>query len=510
MNAPTELAVAPQASLLARLGDRANPILVKEVRQSLRGKYFKISFWAALGIATVIGISILLNLQMREGATGDGVFGPPFFIAIFACLAVATQILVPFSAFLSMGSEWDENTYDLLVLSNLRPRQIVWGKVLSASVQGLLFYSGFGPFLVFAFLLRGVDLLSILVALLVSFVASVLLACCAVAMSSFGRGRFARLQLMVLLAVLLVWVTMGTIMWASQMILFPGQLHDPDVLSAIGAALSISATLAAFFFAAACARLAHPEENRSSGLRWMTLASIAVGLAWLTYINGYRFNTEMIVASAIMGHVALAVTSIFFVTEPERLGRRVAVSLPRNGLLRMLAIPILPGGARGILFFLQGSALIALWMLAYSLVVKGRIVYSHKELDVLVALPLYGLIYLGIPSVLFSKRTNSLRIRMLARAPLLLAFTAGIMLPVLLAFLLGHSAGASFEQPLNVPIVIEHLWEGKSRIGGVWPFLIGAAGISLVLNLARISRAAAELSWLGAVRTPNKRRGDPW
>ena len=41
------------------------------------------------------------------------------------CLSIAVLAFVPFSAFIAMGSEWDENTYDLLIISNLKPRQII-------------------------------------------------------------------------------------------------------------------------------------------------------------------------------------------------------------------------------------------------------------------------------------------------------------------------------------------------------------------------------------------------
>jgi hypothetical protein len=53
-------------------------------------------------------------------------------MVMFGCLSAAVHGFTPFSAFLSTSAEWEENTHDLLVLSNLRPRQIVYGKLLSA------------------------------------------------------------------------------------------------------------------------------------------------------------------------------------------------------------------------------------------------------------------------------------------------------------------------------------------------------------------------------------------
>src|SRR5690606_11497354 len=132
---------------IERLAERANPILVKEVRQALRGQYFRLVFWLTLSAATVIGLVVLMAASATNEAQGIG-----FFNTIFGCLAIAAHGFVPFAAFVAMGSEWEENTYDLLVLSNLRPCQIVIGKLLAAGTQALLIYSAFVPFLVFAFL----------------------------------------------------------------------------------------------------------------------------------------------------------------------------------------------------------------------------------------------------------------------------------------------------------------------------------------------------------------------
>jgi len=487
-------AAADLPPLGERLSDRLNPILIKEVRQSLRGRYFRISFWITLSLATVVGLGVLLLRSATHEDVGSMVHGPEFFVAIFACLAIATQILVPFSAFLSMGGEWDENTYDLLVLSNLKPRQIVFGKVQSAAVQALLLYASFGPFLVFAFLLRGLDLMAIFVGLAVSFAGSVLLSCLAVAMSSFSQGRFARLVLMVLLVVILAQSTFLTIAWAAQMMAFPGQLREPQVQQAIAAAISIAIAVAAFFFASACARLAHPEENRSTGLRLMTLAAIAIALFWITVIEGgSSIDDDVVMAGVIAGHIVLAMATLFFITEPEQLGRRVSVSLPRSGLNRALMAPLLPGGARALLFYVLVSVLIAAWALIYSLIAEGHLIFTTGQLTVLAALPLYGLIFLGIPSALFSSRLHSAQTRGLARVTILTLFVASILVPALVGFILGMPDWADFEHPLNVFTTIDEMLSRRGEYDDARIVLAVGVILCVLLSFKRVARAAAEL-----------------
>ncbi len=144
---------APRAAAAGELAPRTsypdalNPILVKELRSALRGRFFGILFPFTVLSAAVIAVILLIDRATWRTDT----MGRDLFQAMYGCLLFAVTGLVPFSAFLSMGNEWDENTYDLLALSKLRPRQIVLGKLLSVGIEGLLYSSAFTPLLVFAF-----------------------------------------------------------------------------------------------------------------------------------------------------------------------------------------------------------------------------------------------------------------------------------------------------------------------------------------------------------------------
>ena len=156
--------------LLRPLDDRLNPILVKEIRAALRGRVFRIGFLCTIVLLTVTSLTLFNRVGLRPGPDE----GQAYFLGILTCLEIAVIGLVPFSTFSAMGAEWDENTYDLLVISNMQPLQIVRGKLACAVVQTLLIFSAFAPFLVFAFLLRGVDLSAVVLILVLVVVSSVL------------------------------------------------------------------------------------------------------------------------------------------------------------------------------------------------------------------------------------------------------------------------------------------------------------------------------------------------
>lgn len=485
---------ASESSRIGRLSDAVNPILVKEVRQALRGRYFRISFWVTLLGATMLGLTTLLVMRV-DGS--DDSMGVVFFGVLFAFMTLATQVLVPFSAFLSVGAEWDENTWDLLTLSNLRPRQIVLGKVLSAGVQALLYYSAFAPFLVFAFLLRGVDVSAIGVAIALSLVASLLLSSFAAALSSLSGSRFARVLLMVFLASVLVQSAFGMGAFVIQLVNFPTTLRDPEFIDAVLAALTIGLALAAFFFAGATARLAHPEENGSTALRLTTLGVVAVGLGWVTYMFLGSGLEEPALASVCVAFAVLGATGLLFVTERERLGRRTEFTLPRSRLFAWLATPLLPGGARGLLFFVVSGALVAGWMHAFE-ALDDRLSLSPGERLTPWVLLGYGLLHLGLVSGLFSAWSESLQVRILSRVMTVVVFLFSLLLPALFGFLFDIDGWDEFEHPLNLFLVLDDLWSG-AHVGGPYVAVLVFGGIlTLAVNAPRLWRMLRETARVAA------------
>ncbi|HVS08226.1 MAG TPA: hypothetical protein VMS76_00035, partial [Planctomycetota bacterium] len=399
---------------LEPLGDRLSPILVKEVRQALRGRYFRNLFWFTLCGATLVGILVV----SRAVAAGElATAGPNVFVAFAWILAIAVHGFVPLSAFISTSAEWDENTYDLLVLSNLRPRQLVLGKLASTVIQALLFYSAFGPLLVFAFLLHGVDLLSIGVMLGCSVVVSASLSVAAIALSTLARGRFTRIVLLGALAAGLVAITLMTGGMASFLVHMPQMMRSPDFLSGILVFLSCFLALGMISFPVACARLAHEEENVSSGLRVMSLVLLTGGLAWALYLYRTSGDEEHVPGFVLSALVINLVPLLFYATEREPLGRRTRLRVPARRALALAQAPFLPGGGRGILFLALYSALAlaGAWLiLSFPATASSTKDIAGAKAMVAVGLA-YAWIWIGIPAGIGSYFARSLAARSAVR-----------------------------------------------------------------------------------------------
>src|SRR6516165_3651011 len=170
-------------SPIDRGSDWLNPILVKETRQSLKSRQFVATFLLMLVASWLISVfGILLSGTGTEYRT----LGGQFFFFYYIVLAVAVFIVVPFGAFRSLLSERDLHTWEVLSITTLKPRQIVWGKLLSSLVQIFIYYSAITPFMAFAVLLKGIDVPTIAVVLVASLFWSLALSMIGLTVSTFG------------------------------------------------------------------------------------------------------------------------------------------------------------------------------------------------------------------------------------------------------------------------------------------------------------------------------------
>lgn len=486
--------LAPPPKRLGIFDERLSPILVKEVRQALRGRLFKVSFWFTLVAATLIGVSIIVNMS---GVRGEEALSVAFFGFIHACMIIAVVGVVPFSAFLSMGAEWDENTFDLLVLSNLKPRQIILGKLLSAGVQGALFFSAFGPFLVFAFLLRGIDLVAVSAILAFAALLSATASTVAISISSLTTTAFVRRMLILLLAILLGGTCMSAIGMGGMFIARPQELRDPDTIAGLSGIAISMLVLLSFSFAIACSRLAHEEENRSTGLRVLSTLALGVLLGWLGFMYPKYFDLEVVFGVCCFGAFFAFCNGLFFCSEAEELGRRTRRQIPRNPLLSQLAVPFLPGGGRGMLLLLLqlsllGGGALGLWW--FKQPSTGRDPIDEGLLGFL-TFALYVALYLGVPCAILSRISGDLRGRSVIRGSVLLLFVVATFLPSILGFFVGDRSLMEFEHPGHPFWIIDQVWNGNPSPSesALLVAVLVVTGAALALNLPRMARGWHEV-----------------
>lgn len=366
MSLPTEAAsivtqaeaiVPPLPSRLQKLeakleewGDRLNPILVKESRQALKSRQFVITFSLLLlcgWIWSVIGL--VLNIpQVFYAPTGVYMLGGYYFI-----LAIPMITIVPFSTYRSLAAERDDGTYELLSVSTLTSRQIVTGKLGSAILQMIVYYSALAPCVAFTYMLRGVDILSVFILLAYTFCASILLSSASLVLASLARSRNLQAAISMLLMAALLGAgftcasVVGTILSGG---LSNIPVDEPLFWIVSAAILTAWATYVVLFLQVAAAQNSFASDNRSTRVRIALFVQTALFVAWVAYFWLQFGNSEFLVAMLCFSGFHWYLYGMLLTAESDVLSPRVRRDLPESTLGRMFLTSFNPGSGTGYLF----------------------------------------------------------------------------------------------------------------------------------------------------------------
>ncbi len=322
--------------LLMRLGDRLNPILVKETRQALKSRQFAITFGLlliAVWVWTIMGMAFI-GAPLWYGAEGSKMF-----FGYYLILALPLLVIVPYGALRSLAGEHEEHTYDLLAITTLRPRQIVGGKLGSSIVQMVIYLSAVSPCLAFTYMLRGIDVPTIGVVIAFTMLVSLGLSVIGLLVGTLSTARHWQVVLSVLAILALFFVffsSCGFVQWPlSEGLPFA----EPAFWQVCAAWLSISAGYIAIVFLAAAARLGFPSENRSTPLRVVMLLQQLLLTGWVAFAilsaPSLNVDIEFLSAFVIASGLHWYVMGVFMTGESPDLSLRVkrhaAAELPGPG-----------------------------------------------------------------------------------------------------------------------------------------------------------------------------------
>ncbi len=375
---------------MERLGDRLNPLVVKEVRQGLRSRVF----WVSFGLMLLACFVISLVAYASALDNGLSTLGRGIFFAFFVCLALVHFFIIPYGAYRSLAREREDETWVLLVLTGLGPRRILRGKVASYLVQAALYASAAGPFLLFSYYLNGIDLPTILLILALGgswLVFLTVMAVCAATLADGRLGRaFLHLLLLGLLILALVYGLTSAFVLSEQGYRF--LTREKDLLAFAGFFLWGMLTYGWLLFETAAARLSLPTENYSRGPRLaltlqMLLSGCLLGVLWW----GRDPRASMAAVASILGSLNLAVVGIFVATDMDGQARALREGTRPWSFLR-------PGALRG---FRLVVLLLLFWTaLCSALFLVSQPMFGDRSdayfLQVLAA-PAYALLFLSLP-----------------------------------------------------------------------------------------------------------------
>lgn len=346
---------------LNRITDWFNPILVKEARQSLKSRGFVLTFMLMLIACWIVSF----YYTMMEGSNLEfGTGGRDVFHWYYGILCFAVLVAVPFGAYRSLLAEREETTFDLLSITTLKPRQIVWGKLSSALLQTMIYYAAIAPFIAFTSLLQGMDLMQGAFMLGIVMYASVVLSMVCLTSGAMTKQRV--WQIFATLAMLggLVFVAFFFAVGIPEILYFERiDLRDSAVWYVLG---TIVIWVLSYFFLlqqVSTALLTFDADNRSSGVRIVSSIQFLLlwgGMSifyWQATSAGAPTEPDFFVVAILLSMIHWAAVGLFAVTEWDELSPRLTSRLPQASFLRFVMIPWMPGGARGLLYIIGHMAL---------------------------------------------------------------------------------------------------------------------------------------------------------
>lgn len=492
---------------LEKTGEYLNPILVKECRQALKSKQFLITFGLVLICAwgwSIIGIAL-------EGPDVYFSFsGPDIFYIYYLILAFPLLVIVPYGAFRSLAGEREDRTFELLAITTLKPRQVISGKLGSAMIQMIVYFSAVSPCLAFTYMLRGIDVLTILFMLLYIFLTSLGFSLLALLVATVTGEKHWQVVLSVVLILGLAFAFIMTCGLAYEMLSWQ-QLGFDDSEFWIAHAGMLTAYLSYFalFYFAAAGQLTFSSDNRSTPLRIVMVVQFLLFSGWMAWGIWSQGIMDNYVGGFLLVYLTFCglhwyVMGALLSGEWPYLSPRVKRQLPQSFLGRSLLTWFNPGPGTGYMFALGNllaavlaalCILTAWYALNPSLATTTPWASFDKVLSFILAGYAYIVIYLGLGRLIVRvlQRIAPVGIALSVLVQILL-LVAGCGIPLII-YLMSPNRGFGYTllQITNPVWTLVEVVEGGTGAGTAELALMMLIPTALVIFLTNLPSIAAEV-----------------
>lgn len=344
--------------------DFLSPMLVKELRQGLRGASFASLFMA---MQALLSISILLTLIAGEAASPGAVS-----VVIFNIYVITVCGIQPLRGCNAISAEIKNDTIDLVLLTRLSSWKIVFGKWVSLMAQSMIFAVSLLPYIILRYFLGDMQLFAELLVFALIFIIGGIVTAISIGGSAITSIVLRFIIIGGIVGTILIWTVavVTALFGSSQEITYVfGSLDIWSEVSLILLGFIVSggylAWLALDFGASAIAPI---SENRSTLRRILFLCLLLLALA----INGYTAisatSESYLIASIFTTLISFSLFIPFFVTtfsEQPFITPSVAMRLKQNKLLKPVRYLLYPGWGTGWLFMIPCAVI----LLAISLLV---------------------------------------------------------------------------------------------------------------------------------------------
>jgi hypothetical protein len=343
-------------AIIDRMDDWINPIVVKELRQAVKSRAVIAILLIFLGLQLfLVGLYLFIRMQQGLGEIAELTAGREIFMVLQAMLIITLMLLVPAYACIRLAGERSDHNVDLLFISTLRPHSIIAGKFFAALMLALLVFSATAPFMTFAYLMRGIDIPTIMLVVGIDVLCMLFGTMAALFLASLPGTRvikiFACLVGFVGLFIPCMVLVNGTLFMISR----GENLTASNVFWAVVAGITLPALGAVgLFFFYAVALVSPHSSNRSLPLRVYILSVwLLTGLAVLLLPLWSPATFHLAVGLPIwmtVSVVVLGLQMLISVCERDSWGQRVARTIPQSRWLRLPLFFLYTGSAGGLAY----------------------------------------------------------------------------------------------------------------------------------------------------------------
>jgi hypothetical protein len=328
-----------------------NAVLVKDLRQAARNWSVTGAVLLMMAIFFIVSLAFLLGDEM---AGRGNYLGAQLFAAIAGVMMAVTFFFLPIYVGIRSMAEHSSASADLLYITTMSPSRIIAGKFLSGAVLVGIFYTAALPFMVFSYLLRGIDLPSIFLAVGFLYALNCLLLLAAMLLASMGIHFIFKILIALFVGVPLI---LSTIIWvfaASTFATLGGAItggHFWDEALPIIFTILLNFILVGGLLFFLCVTFITPRSaNREYPLRvYCVVMWAAVGLEafiwafaeneWVIFGGGFLFISGLFGVLGIFYSIGLE----------DHLSVRVRREIPRHPLRRAVAFLFFNGALGGII-----------------------------------------------------------------------------------------------------------------------------------------------------------------
>jgi ABC-type Na+ efflux pump permease subunit len=265
-------APVPPALATRDFADWLSPMLVKELRQGMRSRVFVICF---------LVLQLAMLFLAIVGLTASTFDSSPAIIGGFFWAIVATPLLLvmPVTGLTAIGGESRADTLELIFLTRLTARRIIFGKWIALVAQSLLLVAAVLPYAVLRYFLGGIDFLYEMQILGVLTFSSAVLTAIAVGLSPLPNKLMRLLMILAFVgAVIFVGGSLVAVLF-NPFSSFFGSAYSWDWKNWL-AGLVAPVGVMAFMLEVGAAKLAPAAENHTTPMR---LIALGMGLLTLAF-----------------------------------------------------------------------------------------------------------------------------------------------------------------------------------------------------------------------------------